>query len=274
MRDRPVQKAYVQVPNGNLYYELTGDGVDAVVLIHGNAGDRRHWDAQVPALADHLRVIRYDVRGFGKSSIPAGSSPYADHQDLQLLLDHLGIASAHIVGWSMGSGIAVDFAVTYPSRLKSLVSVGPWVFGYLSPSVQSFFTDLESVAEAIQQGGAKVAVDAWMAAPFFSATIRDASAGGRFRRTAADYSWWAMTNPSQRGSVEPGAMTQLSTIDVPALILTAEYDIPACREIADLLDVAIPDSTKVVMPGTGHLMHMERPQEFNAHLVSFLLMAR
>jgi pimeloyl-ACP methyl ester carboxylesterase len=53
--------------------------------------------------------------------------------------------------------------------------------------------------------------------------------------------------------------------------VTAEYDVPACLEVADLLDRSIPDSTKVVVGGTGHMLHMERPKEFNKHLTDFLL---
>jgi len=64
-----VDTGYVTVPGGRLYYEAQGSG-DPLVLVHGNAGDRRHWDLQVPALSRRFRVIRYDVRGFGKSSVP------------------------------------------------------------------------------------------------------------------------------------------------------------------------------------------------------------
>src|SRR2546430_190174 len=123
------QSGFLEVLGGRLYYETAGTG-DAVVFIHGNVGDRRHWDRQFQALVNRFRVIRYDVRGYGLSSIVAQGLAYADHQDLAALFDHLGLTSAHVVGWSMGSGIAIDFALSHPGRLKSLVSVGPWVAGY------------------------------------------------------------------------------------------------------------------------------------------------
>jgi pimeloyl-ACP methyl ester carboxylesterase len=63
---------------------------------------------------------------------------------------------------------------------------------------------------------------------------------------------------------------RLADIQVPTLILTAEYDIPACREIADLLDSSVLNSRKVVMPGTGHLLHLEKPDEFNQHVADFI----
>jgi alpha-beta hydrolase superfamily lysophospholipase len=89
------QSGFAEVQGGRLYYESAGSG-DAVVLVHGNVGDRRHWDAQFGALAVGYRVIRYDVRGFGESSLPEEGRPYSDHEDLATLLDHLGVEAAHV----------------------------------------------------------------------------------------------------------------------------------------------------------------------------------
>ena len=79
--DIETRSGFVEVEGGRLYYESAGSGA-AVVLVHGNAGDRRHWDAQFRALAAGHRVVRYDVRGFGKSSLPEEGRPYSDHEDL------------------------------------------------------------------------------------------------------------------------------------------------------------------------------------------------
>ena len=93
------RSGFAEVQGGRLYYESAGSG-DAVVLVHGNVGDRRHWDAQFGALAVGYRAIRYDVHGFGESSLPEEDRPYSDHEDLATLLDHLGIKAAHVVGFS------------------------------------------------------------------------------------------------------------------------------------------------------------------------------
>ena len=81
---------FAEVRGGRLYYESNGSG-DAIVLIHGSAGDRRHWDGQFSALTNDYWVIRYDVRGFGQSSLPVEDKPYSDYEDLAILLDHLSI---------------------------------------------------------------------------------------------------------------------------------------------------------------------------------------
>ncbi len=261
------QAGFAEVQGGRLYYEVAGTG-DPVVFIHGNAGDRRHWDRQFQALADRFRVIRYDVRGYGRSPILADGIAFSDHEDVATLLDHLEVKAAHIVGWSMGSGIAIDFAMVYPDRTKSLVSVGPWISGYSSAAAKALFADMARVRAAFAQGGQPAAVRAWMDMPGFIATIRDSAAGAEFRRIATDYSF---STQGQRQPLNPSAVGRIREIRVTTLVLTGEHDIPACLEVAELLDSSIPDSQKVVIKGTGHLLQMERAEEFNKHLTDFLV---
>ena len=262
------QSGFVQVEGGRLNYEVRGSG-DAIVFIHGNAGDLRHWDHQLDTLAAHFRVIRYDVRGYGKSSLPAERESYANHDDLATLLDKLGVSEAHVAGWSMGAGIAANFVLAYPERAISLISISPWVGGYSSPAVQALLADMGAVGAAFDEGGAPAALRAWRHAPFWIATARNASAEAEFATIATDYSWWAFSHRSPARRLEPPAAERLGSIQVPTLILTGEHDIPACLEIADLLDSRVPKSRKVVMSGTGHLLHMEKPDEFNRHLIEF-----
>jgi pimeloyl-ACP methyl ester carboxylesterase len=73
-----VTTGFAPVADGQLYYETSGRGAP-LVLIHGNAGDRRHWDQQFAALSGSFTVIRYDVRGFGRSSLPTEGRSYANH---------------------------------------------------------------------------------------------------------------------------------------------------------------------------------------------------
>lgn len=266
---RAAPSGYVDVPGGRLWYEMAGSG-DSLVLIHGNAGDLRHWDHQFRRLARHYRVIRYDVRGYGKSTVPVETQPYADHEDLAALLDRLRISKAHVAGWSMGCAIAVDFVLAYPQRAASLIAVGPWVSGYSSPAAKKLFADLTAVATAASQQGPQAALNAWMNAPFFAATVRDSSAGAEFGRIASDYSWWAFSHTSPQRSLDPAAIDRLGTIKAPTLIMTAEHDIPACREVADLLESSLPKSRKVVVAATGHLLHIEKPEKFNQTLVAFI----
>jgi pimeloyl-ACP methyl ester carboxylesterase len=264
-----IRSGFTQLNRSRLYYETAGAG-QPVVLIHGNVGDRRHWDRQFAVLAKEFRVIRYDVRGYGRSSLPQEDAQYADHEDLAALLDHLGVRAAHLVGWSMGSGVAINFALAFPERTLSLTSVGSWVDGYSSAAAKALYADLANVGVMAREGGRAAALEAFMKADFFESTVRDAAAGEHFRSVAADYSFWAFSQRDPRRGLDPPAAQRISELRAPTLIMVGEHDIPACLEIAQELDESVRDSTRIVVPGAGHLLQMEKPEEFNEHLVGFL----
>src|SRR5437667_3322152 len=107
---------------GGIAFDDRGSG-SPVVLVHAGVADRRMWDPQLDALSAVHRVIRYDARGFGESLPPQGS--WSQHTDLIDLLDQLLISRTHLVGVSMGAGIAVEAALARPSTIESLVLASP-----------------------------------------------------------------------------------------------------------------------------------------------------
>src|SRR5215204_779282 len=112
------QGSVAAVNGENLYYEVSGNGTP-LVLIHGWSLNLRMWDTQVAALSRRFRVIRYDRRGFGKSS---GSEDITwDAADLDALLNHLGATKVHVLGMSQGARVALQFARSYPDRVSSLI---------------------------------------------------------------------------------------------------------------------------------------------------------
>src|SRR6266508_3465744 len=154
------------------FYEDTGEGA-AVVLIHGYGADLRLWDAQVSALASAgFRVIRYDVRGHGRSLIPPDGYTYENYAaDLRDLLDrinversateNLAIDTAHLVGLSMGGGIALQFALDFPERVLSLTLVDSALpgFSYSADTVARF----QELDDAVRTQGPQAAVDSvWL----------------------------------------------------------------------------------------------------------------
>ena len=104
------------VNGARIAYDVAGSG-PAVLLLHAGIGDRRMWDAQVPAFAEHFTVIRFDARGFGETRKP--DAPFAPYADAIALLDHLGISRAHVVGVSMGSQTAIEAAIAAPERVSA-----------------------------------------------------------------------------------------------------------------------------------------------------------
>jgi len=91
---------YAEVNGTRLYYEVAGSG-QALVLIHGFSTDCRQWKDQIEFFKSDYKVICYDMRGFGKSTVPSGMN-YSHAEDLRALLDHLDIEKAHILGHSFG----------------------------------------------------------------------------------------------------------------------------------------------------------------------------
>ncbi|TMF47254.1 MAG: alpha/beta fold hydrolase [Chloroflexi bacterium] len=100
------ETGYIETNGTKLYYEVMGEG-HPLVLVHGGYMDRRMWDDQFAEFAQYYRVVRYDVRGFGRSELP--QVPYADRQDLQALLTSLGIEKTYLLGLSLGGMIAIDY---------------------------------------------------------------------------------------------------------------------------------------------------------------------
>ena len=109
-----------------LAYDLIGEG-PLVVLIHGTNLDRRMWDAEAEWLREHVRVLRYDLRGQGDSDFPTDS--YSNHDDLIALLGELGGHDVTLLGLSAGVQVAIDVALTAPQLVARLVLVSPSIAG-------------------------------------------------------------------------------------------------------------------------------------------------
>jgi pimeloyl-ACP methyl ester carboxylesterase len=117
----------ITVGSGELAYDEAGCG-PAVVLVHAGLADRRMWEPQFAALAQHYRVIGYDWRGYGESGDAAGE--VSRHGDLLGLLDALGLESAALVGCSYGGAHALDAALAEPGRVTALALVCAAISGY------------------------------------------------------------------------------------------------------------------------------------------------
>jgi pimeloyl-ACP methyl ester carboxylesterase len=109
----------VMMVNGaELWVEEAGDG-RAVVLVHAGVTDSLMWDAQCAAFAERYRVVRYDLRGYGRAGVPP--EPFAHHEDLLALMDVLEIDAAYLVGASMGGEVALACALEWPERVRGVV---------------------------------------------------------------------------------------------------------------------------------------------------------
>jgi pimeloyl-ACP methyl ester carboxylesterase len=126
---RLVNKGFAEVNDTRLYYEIVGRG-HPLVLVHGFSLNTKMWDDQLEVFSERFKVVRYDVRGFGKSALPIVGKEYSHTKDLKALLKQFGIGYAYVVGLSMGGGIALDFTLEYPEVTKALILVDSSIYGF------------------------------------------------------------------------------------------------------------------------------------------------
>jgi 3-oxoadipate enol-lactonase len=226
------------------------------------------WDDQVRVFAPSYRVVRYDRRGFGKST--GFPDETADPADLKTLLDTLGIAQATLIGHSQGAGVALAFAVAFPDRIDALVLYGggpPVDFGVPWDGPDAF-PDLPSIAR--QHGVDSVASVLW-AHPLAWLPPGRADVREKFNAFWAAYSKRDLLEDHQPSmKVPPVRMSQLRTLEVPTLVIVGDHEMPYFRLVAHMYEYSLPNARRVVIPNSGHGTHFVQPKLFNDAIRRFL----
>jgi pimeloyl-ACP methyl ester carboxylesterase len=248
-----------------LRYSIAGTG-EPVVLIHGLGLDAAMWDAQWPAVQREFRAIRYDVRGFGDSSIPVG--PYSNSDDLLGLLDFLDARPAHVVGLSMGGRLALRFALDQPKAVKSLTLIDPALEGFRWS--ESWTRHMAPILAAAGAGDVHAAQRLWLAHELFTPARRDPQVAAALGAMVERYSvWhWRNTDPVSR-SASPASQC-LATVTCPTLVILGELDLPDFKEIARRLAAGIPGAALHTIADAGHMANMEAPRAVNDLLLAHL----
>ena len=252
------------------FYEDTGQG-PPVVLIHGHAADLRLWDLQTPALVEAgYRVLRYDVRGHGRSTAPPTGYTWANYAlDLRDLLECIAVPRAHVVGLSMGGGIALQLALDFPERVSSLVPVDSTLPGFdHSPEYGGAIEDLVA---AVRVEGPRVAFERlWLTHPLFDGLRRFPERFELIRTTALAYAAADYLDETPYAPPERQAADRLAELRAPTLVMVGELDIPDFQIIAEVLAGNIAGARLQVIADSGHVPPLEQPQAFNQALLGFL----
>ncbi len=268
----PEETGFVEVSGAPLYYEVAGDG-PVLVLIHEGLADSRMYDDQFRVFAQRYRVVRYDLHGFGRSGTP--TQPYTHSEDLGTLLDHLGIERAALLGMSLGGGIALDFAVTYPARVDALALLAAGIGGLSLVDMDPATAALAApVAEAFKSGdfvrAIELSVRLWVDGTERSPEEVDPGVRERFRELYTDVLRRLREGGRQADPLDPPTYTRLGEIAAPTLVVVGSGDIPAVRNLADVLARSIPNAGEVVLPRLAHLLNLERPAVVNRLVLDFL----
>jgi pimeloyl-ACP methyl ester carboxylesterase len=234
----------VDVNGARLNVDIAGDG-EPVILLHGFTFDLRMWDA-----------------------LPQPGVLYSHADDLAALAARLGASRPHLVGFGLGGRVALDYALAYPGRTRSIVLVEGVVGGWTwSPAFQNAY---RPVLEAGRRGDVAAAKAAWLQQPFFSAAREQPEVMARVRRMVDDYSGWHFTHVDPERPLTPPAVRRLATLDAPTLALVGERNVPDLHRMADALAADASGARRATLAGAGYASPLETPDRVSAAILGFL----
>jgi len=252
-----------------LHREVVGEG-PPVVLVHAGICDSRMWDPQWESFRRAHRVVRYDLRGFGRSPLAPGR--YSPPGELIALLDELALGPAALVGASMGGGISLQVAVARPDLVSALVLVGSGVRGH---GWSDYVTRSWAAEEAAFERGdldaaVEVNLETWVDGPDRSPDEVDPEVRSRVAEMQRNAFELALDCPdAQEEVLVLDIGDRLDEISVPTLAVVGEYDVPDVHMIAERLEREI-GATRVTIDGAAHLPNLEQPREFDDLVLAFL----
>ncbi len=260
---------FIDNNGARIYYEVEGEGPD-LTLIHAGVAHLRMWDAQVAAWSDRFRVIRYDTRGFGRTT--SEDVEYSNVDDLRAVLDALGVGQTHLLGLSRGGMIALDFSVAYPDRVRSLVWVAGGVRGLDvadDPRLEALWPDMERLEKARDwEPLVELETQVWTDGPGQPADRVDPELRRRMKA-------WNMENytagqPADKVQQPEPVADRLADIKLPVLAIWGTFDESSVAECGERLAAAVPGAQKHAFEGVAHMVNLERPAEFNRLVGDFL----
>lgn len=267
---------YARTNDGvSLYYEETGCGAP-IIFVHEFAGDYRSWEPQLRHFGQRYRAIVYNARGYPPSDVPESVSFYSQNRaadDICAVLDHLGIAEAHIVGLSMGGYATLHFGFRHPHRALSLMVAG---CGYGAEPGQRdrFRAEVDSVAAAILRDGMVPFSEKFAYGPTrVQYENKDPRGFAAFKKMLSEHSALGAANTQLGCQKERPSLydltDQMKALTVPTLVLTGDEDWP-CLAPGILMKRNIPCAALAVMPNCGHGINEEDPAEFNRLVGDFI----
>ncbi len=253
---------YAELPGVRLWYTDTGGDGTPVMLLHAASGTTDSWVYQLPAFTDAgFRCIAYDRREWGRSiTVPGGEQPGHASDDLHALVGQLDLDRFHLVGTAAGGIVALDYAISHPERLRSLVAANS-IGGMQDP-------DYLEVQQRLRP------------AQIQALPIELRELGPSYRGTNPEgTSRWieierASHPPAGRGPAQQPRnnlrLALLERLQVPTLVIVGEADLLSPPALMRLLAARIPTCTMVSVPEAGHAAFWEQPEVWNRLVLEFL----
>ena len=258
----PARETYAELPGVRIWFKDTGGSGVPVVFLHAASGSSQVWEHQIPAFtAAGYRFIAYDRRGWGRSVIdPSGAQPGTAADDLHRLMDYLGVDRFHLVATAAGGSIAMDYAVSFPQRLRSLV-----IANNVGRVEDEEYLELVSSLRPPQY-------------PDLPRWFRELGPLYRAANPEGTRRWMELESRSRPEG--PLLATQplrnrltsslLERIEIPTLLIAGGADLSAPPPLQRFYTARIKNSESLIVPNAGHSTYWEQPEIFNRAVLEFI----
>src|SRR5215469_6166214 len=259
----PLQQGFVTVPGAKIFYKDSSGGGVPVIFLHAFTGSAEVWEHQIPAFTRAgYRFIAYDRRSYGRTVADAHGPASTGADDLLALMDHLQIEKFHLVGTAGGGFVGVDFAISYPQRLRSftlLCSTG---------GVQD-----KDYAEATR----RMRPDGFEKLP---SSFLELSPSYRFANPDGVARWSEFEKKNRapedaRGPLQPTknhvTLAMMEGIKIPTLVIAGDADLYAPPALMRVIAEHIKGAQFIAFPESGHSVWWEAPDQFNRAVLTFIV---
>jgi pimeloyl-ACP methyl ester carboxylesterase len=242
------------------------------VFVHEAIADSRMWEPQWQTFPSAHRIVRYDMRGFGRS--PIGPGTYSHGRDLAGLLDDVGLERTSLVGGSLGGRVALEVAVAQPERIEKLVLMDPGgPGGEWSEETQAGWEEEEA---ALERGDIDAAVEVnlrmWVDGPHRLPSEVDPDVRARvaeMQRRSIELQM-PVYESAEEELLVPDLAERVHEVRAPTLILTGDEDRDDMQALANKLAERISGAQRTSIPRAAHIPNLERPEEFDRLVLEFL----
>jgi len=256
---KPLHEGLAALPGTRLWYQDTGGGGAAVVLLHAWTGSYASWGyQQAPLAAAGYRVISYSMRGHDRSDPIDPANPDTATGDLRALLDYLKIGRAHLIGSAGGALPALDFGLSDPARALSM-TLSSSILGisdpeFLAVSAGMFPKGVYPISHAFSELGPSYRAGYPQGVAAWEELDRTAWQGGTARQPVG-------------GSV---TFARLATLKVPTLLITGDADLMMPPSRIRAVARKMPPCELAFVAEAGHSLHWEQPDAFNTAILAFI----
>ena len=231
---------------------MENPAVAKIVLLHSALGDSRLWRRQVDALSPEFTVVTPDLPGWGTNPLPTEPFSIVDFVAAEL--------PASLVGNSFGGTVALRTALAHQEQVEKLVLVGAGLPAWdCTEEMRNYYAaEAEAIDAGDLDGAAEINLEFWVAPEHWH------EVGPQLRRALE------LQTAHEEPEVLWPELAPLSTLEVPTLVIVGEDDKADFLAIAQHLAEEIHDADLAIVPGAGHLVGLDQPEELNALLLEFL----